>query len=76
MINYGTTLIQAFAPHEILTNVTTLDTTNVKAIRVAADTQYQINGAGPTGTMFGVTAIQTGVNSIVFSTPQTIEVMR
>lgn len=75
MISQGNTLVQCFAPHEIWTG-TTLDTTNVIAIRSVDVLDYQINGSGPVGKMLGVTAIQPNVASIVFSSVSTVEIMR
>ena len=66
---------QGFAPNRIET-ATTLTTTDVLAIRISASTSYTINGAGTTATMpAGITVINEGVTSIVFSGSTVVEVM-
>ena len=68
--------IETIAPAGSLTTSQTATTPRVIAIRVSAATQYQINGAGTTGTMpAGATGIATTVDSITFPNGATVEVM-
>ena len=72
---YGSQGLQVFTPREVVTT-TTLDTTDVNAIRIAAEVGYNINGAGTQGTMpAGCTGIASGVTSIVFTEETTVEIM-
>ncbi len=75
---YGDQGLQVFTPKSIESVGAggSLDVTSAIAIRIPADTDYQINGAGTTGTMLaGCTGIARDVTSITFVTATTVEVM-
>lgn len=70
--------IQGFAPTKIesISSGSSLDTSNVIAIRVPSDVQYYVNGAGDEGTMpAGVTVVSINVTSFQFASAVVIEVM-
>ena len=67
--------VQGFAPRSIWTG-TSLDVSNVFAIRLASAASYQINAAGIVGTMPpGVTIIAPRVDSLDFTSTVTLEIM-
>lgn len=75
---YGAQGLQVFTPWKIETVSAggSLDVARSTAIRVAAPTNYQINGAGTIGTMpVGCTGIGEDVNSLIFPDGATVEVM-
>ena len=67
--------IQVFTVSEIRTNVTVLDLTGVKCIRVNASTEYTLDGNTATMPM-GPTAFAPHIESITFTSAQTVEIMK
>lgn len=75
---WGAEGLQVFTPKRIesVSAGGSLDTTGVVAIRLPADTDYQLNGTGTTATMpAGATGIADGVTSITFVEAVVVEVM-
>ncbi|NAW33226.1 hypothetical protein [Halomonas alimentaria] len=75
---WGSEGLQVFTPSRIeeIAAGGSLDTTGVVAIRIPADTEYQLNGGGPVAIMpAGATGIAPEVTSITFVTAVTVEVM-
>lgn len=82
---YGSQGLQVFTPSRIetigagnsLTTTQTATQAAVVAIRVSADTNYQINGAGTTGVLPAGrwTGVASTTTSILFPAGATVEVM-
>lgn len=67
--------IQVFTVSEIRENVTVLDLTGVKCIRLSASAEYTLGGN--TATMpIGPTAFAPHIASITFTSAQTVEIMK
>jgi len=68
--------LPGFAPSRIVTASNSLDLDGVLAVRVSAAVDYQIDGAGTTGTMPpGITLKSPGVSSFLFAESTVVEVM-
>ena len=75
---YGSQGLQVFTPSriEVVAAAGSLDTTNIKAIRIYEEAAYKINGTGEEAYMpAGCTGIADGVTSLEFTDGATVEVM-